>query len=179
MKLEERTEKTSRVTDWVRIEKPLSEFSDLGKRCLDRLKQQLEYRFRYNLPYDFIPIFMDPVTCPMEKVLIPLHRYERALNVFRDGHYDVFTELSKGKESIQDRNREVILVNEKKLSVEGNEISYDVVNASDPIFLFDEEFDVTFAANSQNKDDKSIADDIVNQWLTETPKIDWKLFCCQ
>jgi hypothetical protein len=42
------------------------------------------------------------------------------------------------------------------------------------MFLFDQEFDVTFAANCQNKDDKSIADDIVNQWLTETPKIDWK-----
>jgi hypothetical protein len=78
MALEERPEKTSTVTDWIRIETPLSEFSDLGKRCLERLKRQLQNRFRYDLPSDFIPIFLDPVTCPMAKVRIPSDRYEEA-----------------------------------------------------------------------------------------------------
>jgi hypothetical protein len=91
----------------------LSEFSELGKRCLDPFKRLLEYQFRYNLPYDSIPICVDPVTCPMVKVLIPSDRYEEALNVFRKGHYDVYTELNKGKESIRNQNREGIYANEK------------------------------------------------------------------
>jgi hypothetical protein len=44
------------------------------------------------------------------------------------------------------------------------------------MFLFDQELDGTFAVNSQNKYDEVMADDVVNQWLLETPKIDWKLF---
>jgi hypothetical protein len=72
------------------------------------LKRQLENRFRYDLPYDFIPISVDPVTCPMAKVLIPSDRYEEAFNEFRNGHYDVFKELNKGKDAIRNRNREGI-----------------------------------------------------------------------
>jgi hypothetical protein len=176
MELNERPEKRSTVSDWIRIEKPLSEFSDLGKRCLERLKRQLENRFRYDLPHDFIPIFVDPVTSPMAKVMIPSDRYEEAFNEFRNAHYGVFKELNKGKEAIRNRNREENIDNDKKLSVEGNEIGYDVVDESDPMYLFDQEFDVTFAASSQIKDDKTIADDIVNQWLNDTLQIDWKEF---
>jgi hypothetical protein len=52
-----RPHKTSTIKDFFRIEKSISDFSELGKRCLSRLKGQLDIRFAYDSPNQFVPIF--------------------------------------------------------------------------------------------------------------------------
>jgi hypothetical protein len=93
MDLSTRPHLTSTTKDFYRIEKLISDFTELGKKCLSRLKKQLDIRFAYDSPYQFYPFFLDPVMCPMEMVIITPNYYEDVFQCFKVTHYLFYSKL--------------------------------------------------------------------------------------
>jgi hypothetical protein len=163
----------STITEYNRIDKPRSEFRDLGKRCLEQLKQQLDIRFGYGNPNKLVPIFLDPVTCPMAKVLIPADRYKEASRTFKVSHLLTYIELIMGKETL--RACKIEGNNYRTMYNDDKEEAKVCIDEVDPMLLFDQELNDSLTEDGNNKDEEFVANDIVQQWISQTTTIDWKL----
>ena len=69
-----------------RINTDLSQFSRLGQTARLRLIGQLDKRFGDASADDYLPIFLDPVTCPYSKSLCTKDVHKDAFAIFKIKH---------------------------------------------------------------------------------------------
>jgi hypothetical protein len=161
MKLTERPMKNDTIKCWKRRSKTINSFTDTGKKCLQRLSQQLDLRFKYEKPEQFLPVFLDPVTCPLSDKLIPTEYFAAALAHFKQRHFEVY-----------EMYYDVQYDNQLEVT---NVLAEEIIDDNDPMGALDWDLEIQ-TNNMVTTSARDKADQIIDLWLSDTVSIEWKRY---
>ena len=139
-----------------RVDTSLSEFSTLARTARRRLICQVEKRFGDASAGDYLPIFLDPVTCPYSKSLCPEEVHKNAFAVFKTKHREIFEAMNDSGNPEEEETKE----------------AHHEDEIDDP-FNIDMDDDIE---EDEEYGKNHAADEVIEDWIRHCRKIDWRQY---
>lgn len=171
-----------KAANWPREYRKVSDFTELGKRCLNRMREQVLLRLPPLGPHDSIPVLLDPLTKSFAKQLLsqPSNLHDDTLEMLKSEHRAIYRVYHKkgttgttesgavdgnndGTATKSDASKQADVQDseeEQKMEVDEDE--------DDERFIFNIFAEAGDANDGGASDDEAVdleADDVVDQWL--------------
>jgi len=155
----------------------VSDFTEIGKKCLNRLQLQIEKRLPVHDASDCLAVLLDPATKNFSEWLLGRELFLETKNLLKTQHQEAYTALKKMSVPQVNVESEVLANNENE-PTENMAISLDLKDDEDPEDLFDdsdEDIDgpSIVLPQEQPKDGEvdliSEADKVFEKWMEFTP----------
>jgi hypothetical protein len=154
------------ITNFPREPKDLEDFTNHGKICNTRLKEQLKLRFKFDKDYQFLPVFLDPITCPLASKLIPQEYYNDTLLCFKAKHLEIYNKMHPPQD----------LLDNMGVNNDTDNILINTENSDNMLLSLDLEMDLEDLTTTVIRTTSDVANEIIEYWFEETKKIDWVKF---